>query len=264
MWKIELSNIFFTWRFGFTMGNVIFENEEISIVQQELGQYENLNHLIVCKKTCQAAIIDPFDGPFWLDYCSTNNLRLVAIWLTHSHWDHTRGVEAIVDQIPDIPVILHAKEVERGWDGPLDFALSHEEWTSSEIQIGEILVHAHLTPGHTPGHLTFVHQHFVASGDCMFLGRCGRVDLFGGDEMAQRNSLKYLRDILVGMPKQSMILPGHRYVLSSGQNPTFMLTGDFLSSNEAIIAVDHDEQWNALTFLRFDDQLSRRARAQQS
>jgi hydroxyacylglutathione hydrolase len=264
MWKIELSNIFFTWRFGLIMGSVIFENDEMSIVQQELGQYENLNHLIVCKKTCQAAIIDPFDGPYWLDYCSTNNIQLVAIWLTHSHWDHTRGVEAIVNHIPTIPVILHVKEVERGWDGTLDFALSHEEWTSSEIQVGEMLVHAHLTPGHTPGHLTFVHKHFVASGDCMFLGRCGRVDLFGGDEIAQRNSLKYLRDVLVDMPKQSMILPGHRYVLSSGQNPTFMLTGDFLSSNEALLAVDHDEQWNALTFLRFDDQLARRARAQQS
>ena len=246
------------------MGNIIFENEAMCIVQQELGEYQNLNHLIVCKNTNKAAIIDPFDGTYWLDYCSDSDINLVAIWLTHSHWDHTRGVEAIVEQIPNIPIILHAKEVERGWDGTLDSALSNEEWTSSEIEVGQIHVRAHLTPGHTPGHLTFVNQHFVASGDCMFLGRCGRVDLFGGNEAYQRTSLKYLREVLSTLPAETLILPGHKYVLASGENPTVMTKSEFMSTNEAMLAVDNDERWNALNFLRFDDQLARKARLQES
>jgi len=246
------------------MGNTIFENEAMFIVQQELGEYQNLNHLIVCKNTNQAAIIDPFDGTYWLNYCATNDILLVAIWLTHSHWDHTRGVDTIVEHSPNIPVILHTKEVERGWDGDLDFALSHEEWTSSEIKVGQISVRAHLTPGHTPGHLTFVNQYFVASGDCMFLGRCGRVDLFGGNEASQRTSLKYLREVLSPLPDECLILPGHKYVLASGENPTLMTKSEFTSTNEAMLAVDDDERWRALDFLRFDDQLARKARLQRN
>jgi len=246
------------------MGNIIFENQSMFIVQHELGQYQNLNHLIVCKSTNRAAIIDPFDGEYWLDYCSNIDIQLVAIWLTHSHWDHTRGVEAIVEHTPDIPIILHAKEVERGWDGALDFALSHDEWTSNEIVVGQICVRAHLTPGHTPGHLTFVNEHFVASGDCMFLGRCGRVDLFGGNEASQRTSLKYLREVLSTLPDETLILPGHKYVLASGENPTFMTKSEFTSTNEAMLAVDDDQRWNALNFLRFDDQLARKARLQEN
>jgi len=41
-----------------------------------------------------------------------------------------------------------------------------------------------------------------------------------------------------------------------------MTKSEFTSTNEAMLAVDDDERWNALNFLRFDDQLARKARLQ--
>ena len=94
----------------------------------------------------------------------------------------------------------------------------------------------------------------------MFLGRCGRTDLFGGDVDAQRKSLFHLRDRLMNLPKNWLVLPGHQYQLSDGSNPTFITVEQLLSDNEALKALDSDREWNNLEFLAFDDSLAEKAR----
>ena len=46
----------------------LVSNERIIVLQAQLGQWDNLNHLLVCVETRQAAIIDPFDGAFSVSY----------------------------------------------------------------------------------------------------------------------------------------------------------------------------------------------------
>ena len=241
------------------MGEVVLETPSLTVIQKQLGSYENLNHLIVCRETLRAAIIDPFDGQYWIEYCNVKGYQLEAIWLTHSHWDHTKGVDDILAVYPQLPIVLHVDEEKRGWNGSTAAALTQNKWNYATINVGKVFVDAYLTPGHTPGHLTFVHPQFIASGDCMFLGRCGRVDLFGGDETDQRTSLKVLKQLLQSMDFDALVLPGHRYVLSSGKNPSLLTVGEFLNVNQAILAVDDDDAWRQLEFLRFDDALARKA-----
>ena len=50
--------------------------------------------------------------------------------------------------------------------------------------------------------MTFIGEGVVVSGDCMFLGRCGRTDLFGGDVDSQRKSLIHLRKRLLDLTKR--------------------------------------------------------------
>jgi hypothetical protein len=66
------------------------------------------------------------------------------------------------------------------------------------------------------------------------------------------------------LPDDWLVLPGHRYQLSDGRIPTVMRVGDLLESNEAIAALDHDDDWNALPFLAFDDDLATSARRQRA
>ena len=242
------------------MAECILETEKMIVLQAQLGDWDNLNHLLVCKESEKAVIVDPFFSEYWLDVCSSNGWELEQVWLTHSHWDHSKGIDGLRDK----QVWVHRDESLRGWDGP-----SNREWvntanTSVIQKIGSLEFEAHCTPGHTPGHMTFVGEGVVISGDCMFLGRCGRTDLFGGDVMSQRQSLKHLRSRLSELPGNWIVLPGHQYELSDGTNPTFITVESLLSDNEALNALDDDETWSSLEFLSFDDSLAEKARREKA
>ncbi|MFL2962300.1 MAG: MBL fold metallo-hydrolase [Candidatus Poseidoniaceae archaeon] len=242
------------------MAECILETGKMVVLQAQLGDWDNLNHLLVCKQSKKAVIVDPFFSEYWLDVCSSNGWELEQVWLTHSHWDHSKGIDGLKDR----EVWVHRDESLRGWNGP-----SNREWvnaanTSVIQRIGFLELEAHCTPGHTPGHMTFIGEGVVISGDCMFLGRCGRTDLFGGDVISQRHSLKHLRSRLSQLPGDWIVLPGHQYELSDGTNPTFITVESLLSDNEALNALDDDDTWNSLEFLSFDDSLAEKARREKA
>ena len=234
----------------------IIEDDEIIVLQEQLGEWDNLNHLVICKKTNEAAIIDPFSGKFWLEICRKNNWNLNQVWLTHTHQDHCKGVP----ELEGCEIWAHEFEFERGWDGPRDHIWQNPPNTSVIQKLGNLSFEIHCTPGHTPGHTTIIGNGFVSSGDCLFLGRCGRTDLFGGDVKSQRKSLIYLKQQLQVVPANWLVLPGHQYPLQDGSNPTSLTVKQLLSNNEALMAVDDDDKWNSLSFLAFDDNMAEQAR----
>jgi len=242
------------------MANTILETSKMLVIQAQLGEWDNLNHLLVCKSTSSAAIIDPFFAKYWIEVCSDNGWTLSQVWLTHSHWDHSKGVEGLADR----EVWVHELEAERGWNGPSNHEWKNRENTPVIQRIGNLEIEVHHTPGHTPGHVTFIGEGVVVSGDCMFLGRCGRTDLFGGDAEAQRRSLIHLKERLNRAPKDWLVLPGHQYALSDGRNPTFITVGELLNDNEALNALHSDDAWHNLEFLSFDDSLAEKARREKA
>lgn len=242
---------------------VVLDNEQIIVLQAQLGQWDNLNHLLVCKKSKEAVIVDPFDGKYWHDVCNNNGWKLSCAWLTHSHWDHTKGVEQ-AQQLggKNFKIFIHEKEKLRGWSGPHSDLLTCSELNYQMLHIGQLQFEAHCTPGHTPGHTTFIGHGMVISGDCLFLGRCGRCDLLGGSEVAQRQTLRYLKDKLGQLDSTDIVLPGHQYPLPDGTLPTLMNVKDLLLTNDALLAVDDDAAWNSLDFLAFDDSMAQKAKRQ--
>ena len=64
-----------------------------------------------------------------------------------------------------------------------------------------------LTPGHTPGSVCFVIGDCIFTGDTLFVGSCGRVDLPGSDPLQMHASLRRL----AGLPDELTVLPGHNY-----------------------------------------------------
>ena len=243
----------------------ILDNEQIVVLQAQLGEWDNLNHLIVCKKTSQAVIIDPFEAKYWFNICENRGYNLSQAWLTHSHWDHAKGIENCLEiGGGNFRVFLHQNEMQRGWEGPHTDLLEQPVHTPASLMVGELEFLAHLTPGHTPGHLTFLGHGIVVSGDCLFLGRCGRTDLFGGDVNLQRETLRYLKHELSKISQDSIVLPGHLYALENGEKPSMMTVADLLNSNQALLAVDDDSAWNSLDFLAFDDSLAEKARRQRA
>ena len=83
----------------------------------------------------------------------------------------------------------------------------------TEISIGKVPLRFIHTPGHTPGSQCFLVEEEgqpgrLVSGDTLFLGSCGRVDLPGSAPEAMYRSLN---ETLVRLPDDTIVFPGHLY-----------------------------------------------------
>jgi len=141
-----------------------------------------------------------------------------AILLTHTHFDHI-GAVAPVARATGAPV--YVPEIEKPvladimaylpWEG---FG-PYESYDADEtVSGGEVLSLAGLeldvifTPGHSPGHVTYSvrGEDAIFSGDVLFQGSVGRVDLPGGDWPTLADSIARL---LASHPDSTVVHPGH-------------------------------------------------------
>ncbi len=180
-----------------------------------------------------ALLIDPGEeAPRLLEAASALGVQIEAILLTHCHFDHIGAVAPIARETgapvycPQIETPL-LTDVMR-WVPP-GFG-SFESWDPEHtLQGGERLKLAGLeievlfTPGHSPGHLTYAITDPAApadgqtpallSGDVLFKGSVGRVDLPGGDWATLERSIAMLME---RFPEQSVVYPGHMGVTTLG------------------------------------------------
>jgi hydroxyacylglutathione hydrolase len=174
----------------------------------------------------RAVIVDPGeDAPRLLHAIESQRLQLDAILLTHTHFDHV-GAVAPLAKATGAPVYCPHIEVPVlqdimafvPWPGFGPF----ESWDPEHtVQGGETLTLAGLTldvlftPGHSPGHVTYAvrGERALFSGDVLFQGSVGRVDLPGGDWPTLLASIGTLVD---RFEDDTIVYPGHMGVTTLG------------------------------------------------
>jgi glyoxylase-like metal-dependent hydrolase (beta-lactamase superfamily II) len=84
------------------------------------------------------------------------------------------------------------------------------------ITIGDFTFSVFETPGHSPGSVSFYFKEaeFVISGDALFHQSIGRTDLPGGNH---DQLLKSIHNKLLVLPEETLVLPGHGYTTSIGE-----------------------------------------------
>jgi hydroxyacylglutathione hydrolase len=181
----------------------------------------------------RAVIVDPGDeAERLLAAAEALGTEIEAILVTHCHFDHI-GAVAEVARATGAPV--YCPQIERpvladvmSWVppgfGPFE---SHEaEHTlagGEQLSLAGIDFNVIFTPGHSPGHLTYAAPGVLLSGDVLFQGSVGRVDLPGGDWDTLERSIEGL---LASHPPETVVYPGHMGLTTLGRERD---TNPFLS-----------------------------------
>ncbi len=145
-----------------------------------------------------------------------DGLELEKLVLTHSHWDHILDASKIAQEFK-IPIWMHKKDSRNATEPGSDRLPIMDRWQSftadhfvedGEIfTLGELSIKVIHTPGHSLGGicLYIAQKNTLFSGDTLFAGCMGRVDLPTSDPELMWKSLK----ILALLPKETKVFPGH-------------------------------------------------------
>lgn len=152
-----------------------------------------------------ALVVDPSEAPPVEAALGRLGLRLTGIWLTHHHFDHVGGVEALCAAHGPLPVVGSHHDLAQGripkqtrGVGEGD-ALEH---AGRPVRVLEI-------PGHTLGAIAFLVDGCLFSGDTLFVAGCGRV--FEGTLPMMQRSLDKLR----ALPDDTALYCGHEYTTAN-------------------------------------------------
>ena len=184
------------------------------------GGFGENAYLAICDARGTAAAVDPgADAPRMAEVIVSESLDLQAILLTHAHFDHVEGVDAIRAAAPQVPIWLHpdALDMYRAFaDQAARFGLearpqpepTDELAHGQRYELGDCAFDVRFAPGHAPGHVILVADDESLSlvGDVVFQGSIGRTDLPGGD---LQTLMKSIREQVLTLPDDTVLYPGH-------------------------------------------------------
>jgi hydroxyacylglutathione hydrolase len=183
-------------------------------------------YVIRNEESDRALIVDPGDeAERILAPVTELDLEVEAILVTHCHFDHIGAVAPVARETGapvycpqiEIPVLADIMSwVPPGFPGTYESHDAEQAVSGGEtLELAGFEIEVILTPGHSPGHVTYAIRDEAAifSGDVLFQGSVGRVDLPGGDWPTLLESIGTLVD---GHPPETTVYPGHMGLTTLG------------------------------------------------
>jgi hydroxyacylglutathione hydrolase len=172
----------------------------VKIEQFLVGEMDNFTYIIIDEKNRNSIIVDPsWDLEIIFDFLNKNKLDNKFIINTHSHFDHVLGNEQVV-KTTGAKIIQHKAS-------PLkkDIELNDDE----SIKFGDSQIKIIYTPGHSGDSICLViNDKIILTGDTLFVGSCGRIDLPGSDPVQMYYSIY---NKLINLDENLIVYPGHHY-----------------------------------------------------
>jgi glyoxylase-like metal-dependent hydrolase (beta-lactamase superfamily II) len=194
------------------------EPESMIVESLTVGPIQTSIFLVGCAETGEAVVVDGGgDTERILQTAEEHDLQIQAIWQTHAHIDHVAGLPSLKART-DVPILLHRDDHELYRAAPQQGQMfgfeveplpEPDRWIEEgdRLQVGELEAEVLLLPGHSPGHVAFYfkEQSIIFSGDVLFRGSIGRVDLPGCDPDAMKASLERMSKL----PDETRVMCGH-------------------------------------------------------
>ncbi len=174
-----------------------------------------------------AVIVDPGDeAEMLLSAIERLGIETIeAILITHTHFDHVGAVAAVAAATkapvycPELETDVLANLNDYTWQGFGPFESYQAERTvagGETLELAGLTIDVVFTPGHSPGHVTYAiaDEEALFSGDVLFQGSVGRVDLPGGD---WPTLLASIESLVSAYPAETTVYPGHMGVTTLGR-----------------------------------------------
>lgn len=176
------------------------KDETIFFEQIPVGSFKNFSYLVADKGSSAAVLIDPaWEIESLWSRIKSNGFHLQFIVNTHAHLDHIEGNQKMKER-SGAKIVMHEASLA---------AADIKVKDGASLRIGNDLeLHFIHTPGHSPESMCILVNDFaLLTGDTLFIGECGRVDLPGGDPNALFDSFEKIRDLNPAL----VVYPGHDY-----------------------------------------------------
>ena len=189
------------------------------IKQLEVGPDKVFCYILACEATREAVIIDPGgDEDRLLAVVRDLDLKPLFIINTHCHPDHTCG-NAAIKEATGAAVVRHEADERLLQDPGAREYFSRQGFPPSppadktvkdgdRLSFGQYTLNIIHTPGHSPGSICIYVDNNLFTGDSLFVGAAGRVDVPGGDFATL---LASLAGKIAVLPDATKIWPGHDY-----------------------------------------------------
>lgn len=159
----------------------------------------NYAYVVADEESTEAAVIDPsgIAGKI-LRFLEKRGLRLLIVFNTHGHADHTGGNVEMVEKT-DAKIARHPSTADQS-----DIAVNDGD----VLRIGQLEAKIIHTPGHSPDGISILVETNLFTGDTLFINECGRTDLPGGSSEQLWDSLF---NKICKLDDDVEIYPGHDY-----------------------------------------------------
>jgi glyoxylase-like metal-dependent hydrolase (beta-lactamase superfamily II) len=209
----------------------------IQVKQLVLGPMQTNCYIVGDTASGDAVVIDPVDSADTILRAAQDaGWTIREILATHAHFDHIMA-SARLKELTGAPFRLHERDVPllrampesvRLWTGHDVPPAAEPDGVVSEgdtITVGAMAFDVLFTPGHSPGHVSFVLRDggIVFSGDVLFRGSIGRTDLPGADYDTLMDSIVTR---LLPLGDAMTVAPGHMETTTIGferQNNPFVI-----------------------------------------
>jgi hydroxyacylglutathione hydrolase len=172
------------------------------------------SYLFGCKTKSRFAVVDPHVDLVddYVAAAEAQGIPIVAVFETHVHADHVSGLPDLVDRTGATAYLPEGAGVE----------FPHAPLADGQVvELGNTVVRAVATPGHTPAHHAYLvtdrvrgeEPWMVLTGDALLVGDAGRPDLHANgahavEDMA-RTLYRSLTERLLSLPDHLLLYPGH-------------------------------------------------------
>jgi len=200
----------------------------IQIYKLTLGLVQTNCYIIADTDTRDAVVIDPADRASLIyQTAQDEDWTIREILATHGHFDHIMASAELKTLTEasfrlhqeDLPLLRRMPELIRLWIGTDAPPAAEPDGFVQEgdaIIVGGIALEVLFTPGHTPGHVSYVlhSEKTVFCGDVLFAGSVGRTDLPGA---SHATLMKSIADKLLPLGDDFIVAPGHMQNTTIGQ-----------------------------------------------
>jgi hydroxyacylglutathione hydrolase len=175
-----------------------------------LGIYQANSYLLSIDN--QYLIIDPGSKPDFLISKIPQSAKVLAILLTHGHFDHFGAAEDLAEHF-DAEIYVHYEDEELLGDPNKNYSEQRNVTCKKHVlafdkpylHIGPFKINVFHTPGHSPGSVSYLIDQHLFTGDLLFKNSVGRTDLYRSNTHDLFESLKFI----CSLDGNIAVYPGH-------------------------------------------------------